>query len=136
MILLAALAILLSGNAALQPSGSAAVYDDLKAKDSLLGYINYAFDALDQDPALVNKADSVFNNIWRQPASYHEKLGYYQLLINIGYHLLQSRQIRASTGWYEKALLFYQQNKSHPAWPKKWSMRNMWASLWEIIIHG
>jgi hypothetical protein len=114
LILLAALAILLSGNAALQPSGSAAVYDDLKAKDSLLGYINYAFDALDQDPALVNKADSVFNNIWRQPASYHEKLGYYQLLINIGYHLLQSRQIRASTGWYEKALLFYQQNKSHP----------------------
>lgn len=113
LVLWAALTILLCGNAALQHSRSVAIYADLKAKDSLLGYINYAFDALDQDPVLVNKADSIFNNIWRQPVSYDEKLGYYQLLINIGYHLLQSRQIRASTGWYEKALLFYQQNKSN-----------------------
>ena len=111
-IFLAALTILLSGNTGLQHSQSAAFYTELKAKDSLLGYINYAFDVLDQSPALVNKADSIFNNIWRKPASYDEKLGYYQLLINIGYHLLQSRQVRASTSWYEKAFLYYDENKT------------------------
>ncbi|HTG56876.1 MAG TPA: CHAT domain-containing protein, partial [Niabella sp.] len=78
----------------------------------LLDYINYTFDALDENPALVNKADSIFSNIWRKPISYDEKLGYYQLQINIGYHLLQSRQVRASTSWYEKALLFYEENKT------------------------
>lgn len=112
VILLLALTLLLLGNARLQHSQQAAIYTNLKAEDSLLGYINYAFDALDESPALVNKADSVFNNIWRQPASHDEKLGYYHLLINIGYHLLQSRQVRASTSWYEKALLFYEENRA------------------------
>jgi hypothetical protein len=112
VILLVALATLLSGNAGLQHSPRDAIYTNLKAKDSLLGYINYAFDALDENPVLVNKADSVFSNIWRKPTSYDEKLGYYHLLINIGYHLLQSRQVRASTSWYEKALLFYEENKA------------------------
>ena len=111
-ILVAALTILLLGNAGLKHSQPEAIYTDLKAKDSLLGYINYAFDALDESPALINKADSIFSNIWREPVSYDEKLGYYHLLINTGYHLLQSRQVRASTNWYEKALLFYEENKT------------------------
>lgn len=112
VILLVALTLLLLGNARLQHSRRAAIYTNLKAKDSLLGYINYAFDALDESPALVNKADSVFGNIWRKPVSYEEKLGYYQLLINIGYHLLQGRQVSASASWYEKALVFYEENKT------------------------
>ncbi|MCH5716287.1 tetratricopeptide repeat protein [Niabella hibiscisoli] len=110
--LLAGLAMLLLANTALQHNRSTDVYTNLKEKDSLLAYINYAFDAVDENPALVNKADSIFSKIWRKPASYDEKLNYYHLLINIGYHLLQSRQVRASTSWYEKALLFYEENKT------------------------
>ncbi len=110
--LLGALAVLLLGSTVQKHTRSAAMYADWKEKDSLLEYINEAFDALDENPALVNKADSIFSNIWRKPSSYDEKLNYYQLLINIGYHLLQSRQVRASTSWYEKALLFYEENKT------------------------
>ncbi|GAB3419812.1 CHAT domain-containing protein [Niabella aquatica] len=93
-----------------QPPGK--TYAAFKEKDSLTGYINYLFDQLDAHPALANKSDSLAARIWRQPKSGEEKLAYYELLINTGYHLLQSGQVRASAAWYEKALLFYQQNST------------------------
>lgn len=114
-VLLFAVVILFFTNAAPPQNNPTKTYTIIKSKDALLEYINILFDTLDAVPALANKGDSLLSNLWRQPASYDEKLAWYQLLTNIAYHLLQSGQVRASTAWYEKALLFFEQQKSNKA---------------------
>lgn len=106
------LLILLFVNATTQQAHPGELSATLKKSDSLAGFINYLFDRLDADPSLADKGDSLTAGIWRLPKTRDEKLAWYELLINIGYHLLQSGQVRASSAWYEKALLFHQQNKA------------------------
>ena len=87
-------------------------FNNFKKKDSLAEYINYLFDEVDAHPQLADNGDSLLNHLWREPTTQDEKRAWYDLVINIGYHLLQSGQVRASSAWYEKALLFYRQNKT------------------------
>lgn len=87
-------------------------YSFNKKKDSLSGYLYFLFDLVDEKPILADKADSLFATLWRQPKTNDEKLAYYQLTINLAYHLLSSGQIQISTKWYEQAFRFWQLNSA------------------------
>lgn len=120
IVLLAAI-VLLFVNAIAPQQKLSQEYNHFKKKDSLSGYINYLFDRIDETPVLAAKADSVLDNIWRQPKDPDEKIAYYNLLTNIAYHLLQSGQVKSSTRWYEKALGFYQENKNDKVLAGEWA---------------
>lgn len=88
--------------------------DQEKKQDSLAVYLDRLFDYTDAYPqVLINGDDSLMQTVWRQPETPGEKLSYYNLLINIAYHLLQYRQIPASIKWYERAYQFYEQNRQN-----------------------
>lgn len=118
IVLLAAIVLLFAN--AIAPQQLSQEHSHFKKKDSLSGYLNYLFDRIDEAPMLAGKADSVLDNIWRQPKDPDEKIAYYNLLTNIAYHLLQSGQVKPSTRWYEKALEFYQENKNDKALATEW----------------
>ncbi|GAB3006809.1 hypothetical protein GCM10027051_02910 [Niabella terrae] len=86
-------------------------YAAYKSQDSLTACLYVFFDQLDAHPELADRADSLMALIWRPPETKNERLAFYDLQINLAYHLLQSGQIQASTHWYEQALDFYQQQK-------------------------
>jgi len=121
LIVLLTAIVLLFANAIVPQQKLSEEYNHFKKKDSLSGYLNYLFDRIDEAPGLSDKADSVLGNIWRQPKDPDEKIAYYNLLINIAYHLLQSGQVKPSTRWYEEALAFYQGNKNDKALTGEWA---------------
>ncbi len=89
------------------------IFEEYKNSDALEDYIVFLFENLDnQTEKYLHKGDSVLKTIWREPGSADEQLVYYNLLINYGYHLLQSGYISQSIQWYEKALNYYRQNNN------------------------
>lgn len=87
-----------------------------KAQNNLTAYLNHIFDITDENPQLATlSADSIFTTIWREPKTIEEKLAYYHVLVNFGYHQLSHRQISESIKWYEKAYHLYEQNRQDSA---------------------
>lgn len=81
-------------------------------KDSLTPYIVKLYELIDDNPFYFsNKADSLLNTLWRQPATIDEQTNYLDFILNIAYHLLQQGQIPASCRWYERGLNYQQANK-------------------------
>lgn len=92
------------------------IYVETKKQDSLAAYLDHLFDFVDAAPQnLIGSDDSLMTTIWRAPKTFTEKYAYYNLVINIAYHLLQQRQIPASIKWYEQAYKFYNENKQDAA---------------------
>lgn len=110
-LLLCPLALLISNTAARQ-EGVAQKHPDIKKKDTLTTHLETLFDYIDANPQVtISSDDSLMQTLWRAPHTSEEKLAWYQLLINMAYHLLQYRQIPASIKWYEQAFQFYKQHR-------------------------
>lgn len=103
---------LLFANNPAQKDSAQKTFAQQKKQDSLASYLDNMFDYIDANPGIIiGSDDSLINTIWRDPKTVHEKLSYYNLIVNIAYHFLQKRQIPASIKWYEKAYGFYDSNR-------------------------